>query len=78
MTQASPLRLSDISYDGDLRGGVSDHIARAEVSVLDDYLAEARTLAQARPRLLPDDAATGLEPDAEALRWFDLPAACLS
>ena len=76
MEQGSPLHLSDIAYDGMPASGYSTHVARADVSILADYLAQARALAAERPRPCVDEV-TSLEPDAEALRWFDLPAECL-
>ncbi|HVT65667.1 MAG TPA: aminotransferase class V-fold PLP-dependent enzyme [Mycobacteriales bacterium] len=78
MKETSPLRLSDISYDGVPDGGYSAHVARADASILTDYLAAARELAEQRERPGPDPTPIGLDPDAEALRWFDLPAVCLS
>jgi selenocysteine lyase/cysteine desulfurase len=71
-----PLRLTDVHYDGG-RVSFPAHTARADVSVLPSYLAEARRLAAERPRPI-EGAVTGLRPDVEALRWFDLPAACLA
>jgi hypothetical protein len=71
-----PLQLADLRYDAD---GVRfpAHTSRADVSVLPTYLDEARRLAAARPR--PQDGnGEGLRPDVEALRWFDLPAVCLT
>ena len=76
MEQGSPLHLSDIAYDGMPAAGYSTHVARADVSILTDYLTQARALAVERPRPCVDEV-TSLEPDAEALRWFDLPAECL-
>jgi selenocysteine lyase/cysteine desulfurase len=77
MAQGSPMGLADLSYDGMPEGGYARHVARADVSSLADYLSQARALAADRPR--PDTSAVvdRLEPEAEALRWFDLPAACL-
>ncbi|HVY11159.1 MAG TPA: aminotransferase class V-fold PLP-dependent enzyme [Mycobacteriales bacterium] len=77
MAQGSPLHLADLSYEGIPEGGYANHVARADVSSLADYLAQARALAADRPR--PDTSAVvdRLDPEAEALRWFDLPAACL-
>lgn len=69
-----PLRLADIRYDGT----GPDPIPRADDSVLAGYLDEARKLAESRPRPDDDGHASGLNKDAEALRWFDLPATCLS
>jgi selenocysteine lyase/cysteine desulfurase len=78
MRQESPLRLADISYDGTPQGGYSTHVARADVSMLTDYLAAAYELAAQRERPMLEPTPAGLDPDAEALRWFDLPAVCLS
>ncbi|HVV77316.1 MAG TPA: aminotransferase class V-fold PLP-dependent enzyme [Mycobacteriales bacterium] len=74
----SPLRLSDICYDGTPEGGYSAHVPRADVSMLSGYLVEAQQLAARREHPAEEPAPEGLEPDAEALRWFDLPAVCLS
>jgi hypothetical protein len=74
-----PLRLSDVTYDpatGEMR--YPRHEVRADVSVLADHLREAAALAAVRDE--PDCAAApaGLREDFEALRWFDLPATCLT
>lgn len=71
------LHLADISYDA-APGGYGEHVARADVSMLADYLADAERLARQRDRPLAEEPATGLDADAEALRWFDLPAVCLT
>jgi selenocysteine lyase/cysteine desulfurase len=73
-----PLRLGDVTYDaatGEMR--YPRHEVRADVSVLADHLREAEKLAAGRDE--PDCAGVpaGLRDDFEALRWFDLPAACL-
>jgi selenocysteine lyase/cysteine desulfurase len=78
MKKEPPLRLSDISYGGPPEGGYAAHIPRADVSTLVDYLAEARELAAGRERPVTDEPSSGLAPDAEALRWFDLPGVCLT
>jgi selenocysteine lyase/cysteine desulfurase len=78
MKKEPPLRLSDISYGGLPEGGYAAHIPRADVSTLVDYLAEARELAAGRERPVTDEPSSGLAPDAEALRWFDLPGVCLT
>jgi selenocysteine lyase/cysteine desulfurase len=73
-----PLRLSDVSYDpitGEMR--YPHHEVRADVAVLKQHLEDARRLAAARDEPLCD-APTGLREDFEALRWFDLPAVCIS
>jgi selenocysteine lyase/cysteine desulfurase len=71
-----PLRLADVSFAGGL-ARYPAHSARAPESVLRDYLDQAEQLAAERPRPVLDDGPTGLTADAEALRWFDLPAECL-
>ncbi|MGN6473248.1 MAG: aminotransferase class V-fold PLP-dependent enzyme [Mycobacteriales bacterium] len=78
MKKESPLHLSDISYAGAPVGGYAAHAARADVSILSDYLAEARRLAGQREHPTGDEGPAGLDPDAESLRWFDLPAVCLT
>lgn len=78
MTTESPLHLSDMSYEGTPSRGYSQHVARADVSILAEYLVEAQRLAANRERPAAEQAPTGLDPDAEALRWFDLPAVCLT
>jgi hypothetical protein len=72
-----PVRLSDVRYDAD---GVLRYPARQQTapeSALRDYLDEARAIVAARTEL-PGDATLDLSADFEALRWFDLPAICLS
>ena len=73
-----PLRLSDISYDpatGEMR--YPRHEVRADVAVLKQHLEDAHRLAADRCEPACD-APTGLREDFEALRWFDLPARCIS
>jgi len=72
-----PLRLTDVHYDeatGDMV--YPHHEVRAEQSLLKAHLAEAQALAadRAEPSC---DAPTGMSEDFEALRWFELPAACI-
>ena len=72
-----PLRLTDVHYDeatGDMV--YPHHEVRAEQSLLKAHLAEAQALAadRAEPSC---DAPTGMSADFEALRWFELPAACI-
>jgi selenocysteine lyase/cysteine desulfurase len=74
-----PLRLDDVSYDpatGEMT--YPRHDVRAADSVLDEHLRAAEKLAAERD--LPDCTTRpqGLREDFEALRWFDLPAACLA
>jgi selenocysteine lyase/cysteine desulfurase len=73
-----PLRLSQLSYDADGRLQYPHHVDRAPESALADHLAAARTLFDALPDVDPADGpASRVSDDFEALRWFDLPAACL-
>jgi selenocysteine lyase/cysteine desulfurase len=74
-----PLRLSDVRYDG-ASGAMTypPHSARAGVEVLAEHLREAKRLAVERPPASDAGGATGLRPDVEALRWFELPAGCLT
>ncbi|HVQ96522.1 MAG TPA: aminotransferase class V-fold PLP-dependent enzyme [Mycobacteriales bacterium] len=75
-----PLRLSDVHYDPD--GGLR-HPARhrtAPESALADHLEQARSILAERPATAawPSTEETGLPPDFERLRWFELPAQCLA
>jgi selenocysteine lyase/cysteine desulfurase len=73
-----PLRLSDVAYDANTGEMLYPrHEVRAEVSVLKHHLQDANRLAAQRSEP-PCDAPTGLRADFEALRWFDLPAECIS
>lgn len=71
-----PLRLGAISYgpDGSMR--YERHESAAPVTVLDDYLAEARRLLAAAPSPGAEDAGR-VSADFDHLRWFDLPAVSL-
>lgn len=71
-----PLRLSQVSYDEDGTMTYPRHDTTAPASVLDDHLAEARRIfAQASSDLGP---AATLAGDFDHLRWFALPATCVS
>lgn len=72
-----PLRLAQVEYDEQGRMRYPDHGERADESVLADHLAAARDIlaAAAGPDL--DAAPPTVSPGFEALRWFELPAACL-
>jgi hypothetical protein len=75
-----PLRLSDVDYD---EAGRLRHPARhrtAPESALGDYLDQARSILAALPSspAWPAAEQTGLPPDFERLRWFELPARCLA
>jgi selenocysteine lyase/cysteine desulfurase len=72
-----PLRLTDVGYDakGVLR--YPAHQETAPESALAGYLEAARQLFASRSE--PDeDSPQGLSDDFEALRWFDLPAVCVT
>ena len=73
-----PLRLHDVGYDA-ATGAMTypRHHDTAPESALAGYLAEARRLAA--ERALPDCGdPIGLRADFEALRWFELPAQCVT
>jgi selenocysteine lyase/cysteine desulfurase len=72
-----PLRLSQLSYDGDGVLRYPAHADTAPESALSGYLDEARALLASRSEpadLTPPDSVSA---DFEHLRWFDLPTACL-
>lgn len=71
-----PLRLAQLSYaDGTL--SYPRHTARAGVSALPGYLAQAaRTMRAAATS--PDELEATLSADFDELRWFALPQACLA
>ncbi|HET6908872.1 MAG TPA: aminotransferase class V-fold PLP-dependent enzyme [Mycobacteriales bacterium] len=73
-----PLRLDDVTYDSATGTMVyPQHHRTADVSVLAEHLRDAQRLAAGRGE--PDYAApAGLGDDFESLRWFDLPAVCLT
>jgi hypothetical protein len=74
-----PLRLTDVHYDpdGTLRHPVIHRTAPE--SALADYLDQARSILAERPATAswPATEPTGLPPEFERLRWFELPARCL-
>jgi selenocysteine lyase/cysteine desulfurase len=73
-----PLSLAEVSFEAG-HGTLSypRRTAHADVGILADHLRDATGLAAGRER--PEaDGPTGLRADVEALRWFDLPPACLS
>jgi selenocysteine lyase/cysteine desulfurase len=74
-----PLRLTDVTYDGEGRMTFPRHDATAPESVLADYLAEARALFGSLPHAdtFPQATDVLLGDDLERLRWFDLPAISL-
>ena len=76
---AAPLGLDDVRYDGPSASmSYPRHRATGEAAILHQHLDDARRLAAARSAPTGLDTATGLRADVEALRWFDLPAICLS
>jgi selenocysteine lyase/cysteine desulfurase len=74
-----PLRLTDVTYDGEGRMTFPRHDATAPESVLADYLAEARALFDGLPDAdtIPQATEVMLGDDLDRLRWFDLPAVSL-
>jgi selenocysteine lyase/cysteine desulfurase len=74
-----PLRLDQLSYDADGVLRYPHRVDRAPESALAGYLQQARDLLSALPEAPEStaDPVTGLSPDFEQLRWFDLPAQCL-
>ncbi len=83
-----PLRLSQLSYDTAGVLNYTRHGDTAPESALQQYLAEAETLVNSAGRAASSGSSgssgsstvvsTTLSEDFERLRWFDLPAACLS
>ncbi len=72
-----PLRLRDVHFDPAGRLTYPQHRAQAGEDALAGYLEQARFLLAATVDRL-DDEPTGLPDDFEALRWFELPRACLT
>jgi selenocysteine lyase/cysteine desulfurase len=71
-----PLRLNQLSYDADGNLRYPRRADRADEAELARYLAEAAALVEAAGRSAEAEAAVSA--DFDALRWFDLPARCLS
>ena len=71
-----PLRLRDVRFDAAGRLTYPQHRTQADEDSLAGYLEQARALFAARTDRV-EDGPTGLPDDFEALRWFDLPRACL-
>jgi selenocysteine lyase/cysteine desulfurase len=73
-----PLRLWQVHYDADGAMRYPRTGARAPESVFADYLAQARALFAAadEPRRAETDGA--VSSDFDHLRWFELPASCLT
>jgi selenocysteine lyase/cysteine desulfurase len=75
-TSQPPLRLRDVRFDATGRLTYPSHRARAGEDALAGYLAQARALFATRSDSV-QHGPTGLPDDFEALRWFELPPACL-
>jgi selenocysteine lyase/cysteine desulfurase len=75
-----PLRLTAIGYDLDTGMLTLPELPhdRAPESALATYLAEARRILDASPGSTDGDGPHPLATELEHLRWFDLPAACLT
>ena len=73
-----PLRLRQVTYDGQGRMQYPRHHDRAPESELQVYLAQARALLAAATPASPEPVGALVSADFEQLRWFDLPAACLA
>jgi len=71
-----PITLSEVSFGADGQMDYPRRRGQAGEDAFPGYLQQARAILAARPARL-DDGPTGLPPDFEALRWFQLPAACL-
>ena len=73
-----PLRLRQVTYDGQGRMQYPRHHDRAPESELQVYLAQARALLAAATPASSEPVDGLVSADFEQLRWFDLPAACLA
>jgi len=73
-----PMRLGDLAYGGDGRLTYPHHDSRAPESQLLDTLDWARTYVQSLRDWADEAAAADLGPEFEHLRWFELPAECVS
>ncbi len=71
------LTLAEVGYTPDGEMSYPHHRAQAGEEEFPGYLRQARGLLAGLPARLPSGP-TGLGPDFEALRWFPLPAGCLS
>ncbi|HEY0475713.1 MAG TPA: aminotransferase class V-fold PLP-dependent enzyme [Kribbella sp.] len=72
-----PLRLSQVGYDADGKLRYPRHDDTAPESALEGYLAEARDLLGACRQTDPVTEAS-VNSEFDHLRWFDLPANCVS
>jgi selenocysteine lyase/cysteine desulfurase len=72
-----PLRLNQLSYDADGNLCYPRRAERAAEAELQRYLAEAAALVGSAQQSAADTEAA-VSADFDALRWFDLPARCMS
>lgn len=73
-----PLRLSDLTYDATGSLTYPHHESRAPESQLNETLAWARQYVQSLQTWAEEEQQADLGPDFEHLRWFDLPAQCVT
>jgi selenocysteine lyase/cysteine desulfurase len=73
-----PLRLSQVGYDADGQLCYPHHQDTAPESVLSAYLDEARALFATAAAVDPSDDEGTVNEGFDHLRWFDLPATCLT
>ena len=73
-----PLRLAHVRYDADGVMQYPRHDARAPDSALAGYLEEARALFARAADPSPPEPGDLVSADFEHLRWFELPAGCLT
>jgi selenocysteine lyase/cysteine desulfurase len=73
-----PLRLSQVGYDADGRLCYPHHDDTAPESVLETYLDEARALFATAAAVDPSYEEGTVNDEFDNLRWFDLPATCLT
>jgi selenocysteine lyase/cysteine desulfurase len=73
-----PLRLGHVTYDADGVMRYPRHDDRAPDSALADYLAEARALLGSLSTTDLSEPGDLVSADFEHLRWFELPAGCLT
>lgn len=72
-----PLRLDQVTYSPDGVMEYPQHDDRAPESVLADHLREGEAIMLATVPA-PDDSPTGVSAEFENLRWFELPARCVT
>jgi selenocysteine lyase/cysteine desulfurase len=72
-----PLRLTQVSYSDDGEMVYPHHDDTAAESALADYLKEGEEIMLAATPA-PDDPPVGVSAEFEQLRWFELPARCLT